>query len=313
MAFNEKARRYRIKSVDTSNGASKTVYYTMLSPTAGEITPNGYTIVYYTTAQLVAASNAAYLAELDKFLTKCGLTASQITTFKNTGVYTNSLCLSPITGFKFEIVEQEGASSAQSNYSRKLKWDARTDVQSYTVEYKTNAIGWTNYTAKPIRHHNTWFKMQNVPNNEFGRLWIRINGYSNGSKVATYTEELPKLDYNNGVGWQQNYAQLSMTSISAPYTDPSSGDTMPGEYELSFYTGFQIPAGYKITTTGYDYPIPKTEDVAISNNDTAQSIMNKLFEPAVVTTGSDNWGTYYAVRVQVTTTVPQFWVSLITP
>jgi hypothetical protein len=97
MNYTGKARKYKIKIVDSSNGSTTTTIYSMLPPNTGEVTPNGYNIVYPNLTKLAEATTFNYNTQLDLFLPKCGLTSEQVTQFKATSEYETPNCTIRIT------------------------------------------------------------------------------------------------------------------------------------------------------------------------------------------------------------------------
>jgi hypothetical protein len=93
MSYNGKTRKHTIRRVSKAGGVATETVYTMLPAGAGEINPIGYTVVFTTPSQLAAATPAAYAAELDAFLPKCGLSAAQVALLKSTAEGENASCL----------------------------------------------------------------------------------------------------------------------------------------------------------------------------------------------------------------------------
>jgi hypothetical protein len=86
--LNGNARRYKLKRV---TGGTTTIY-TMISPQMGEVTPTGYQIVYPTAQKLAEATKTEYMSQLDLFLSKIGVGASQITSLKSSAEYAQPAC-----------------------------------------------------------------------------------------------------------------------------------------------------------------------------------------------------------------------------
>jgi endo-1,4-beta-mannosidase len=99
MALSGKSRKYKVKKVTNwSNNTSDVVIYSMITPSGGETTPPNYIRAFNTLTQLKTATSSAYMSELDVFLNKCGLTPSQITSFKsNAEVNDPSSCPTVLT------------------------------------------------------------------------------------------------------------------------------------------------------------------------------------------------------------------------
>jgi hypothetical protein len=89
------SRKYKVNKTTTYSDGRPSVYttYSMITPTAGEVTPPSYTIVYPSLNELKFATTAEYKAQLDLFLPKCGLSYSQVIQFKDTAEINDNACV----------------------------------------------------------------------------------------------------------------------------------------------------------------------------------------------------------------------------
>jgi hypothetical protein len=292
MAYNGKARKYKVKAVNNSNGNVTTTIYSMLPPETGELTPNGYQVAYNTVTELGEASTTHYMTQLDSFLAKCGLNTTQIADFKSIAEYDDSICVTVIL-LDYGIVGDNSSSGASSSWSINLKWDRHPEAHSYTVEYRTNAIGWTNYTTHPINPDGTYWMVSNVPNNDFAEPWIRIRAYSSGGVIIAW-KELQLQTAISVVPPDNRYAKINSQVLQNTSYD-EYGDPNDGTVRLWMNDTYQVPAGYDIQILASRHPEYDAKWVSISSADTPLSMMQKIFGAANITTtvNPDSSKTYY--------------------
>jgi len=180
------------------------------------------------------------------------------------------------SAFDYIVIAPTSGSSIMIHGKLKLMFSSVQGATQYALEYKTNAIDWTPYTASAIDPENTFFNFENgINSNNSGLIYFKWKAYNNGQLL--FEQDFPPID----AGYStfpplENAGWLYVDLFSQPYYD-EFGDFIEGEFGYR-YIGTAVATGYKISQE------PESSDIFIEDDDTPESIMQRI---------ANEWGYVY--------------------